>query len=105
MATEEPALPLCVDLDGTLIRSDVLWECLIVLLKRDPAAVLLLPWWLLTGGRSNLKRQLAKRVSLDPENLPYNQEVVEFLRREREHGRRIVLVTASDQQVAERVAG
>jgi 4-hydroxybenzoate polyprenyltransferase len=93
-----------VDLDGTLIRSDLVWECLILLLKQHPASVLLLPWWLLRGGRSNLKRQLGKRVILDPGNLPYNSDVVEFLRTEREHGRRIVLVTAADQQLAERVA-
>jgi len=104
MATDERALPLCVDLDGTLIRSDVLWECLVALLKHNPASLLLVPWWLLTGGRSRLKRELAKRASLNTGNLPYNQELLEFLRTEREQGRRIVLVTAADEQLAGRIA-
>ena len=97
-------LPLCVDLDGTLIHSNLLWECIVLLLKTNAACLLLVPFWLMTGGRVNLKRQLARRALLEPENLPYNRELLEFLRTEHERGRQIVLATAADQQLAERIA-
>jgi 4-hydroxybenzoate polyprenyltransferase len=98
------ALPLCVDLDGTLINSNLLWECIIQLFKSDPFCLLLVPFWLLVGGRPNLKRQLARRSRLEPEKILYNRELLEFLQTEHERGRKIILVTAADQQLAEDIA-
>lgn len=95
--------PLCVDLDGTLIRGNVLWECVLILLKTRPSAVLLLPFWLLRG-RASFKRKLASRTDLDPSRLAYRQKVVELLRLEKLSGRHIVLVTAADRKLAEGVA-
>jgi len=51
---------LCVDLDGTLLATDVLWELFLILLKTKPLRFLLVPFWLLKG-KAFLKRQLAKR--------------------------------------------
>jgi len=65
--------------------------------------VLALPFWLLRG-RAFLKRKVAERVEVDPSNLPYHHEFLEFLREERAHGREIVLVTASDGAPAQQVA-
>src|ERR1700687_6125508 len=76
---QRAALPLCVDLDGTLIHGDLLWECIVLLLKKNPLSLLLLPFWLVSGGRANVKRQAAKRVSLEPGNIAYNREVLDFL--------------------------
>jgi 4-hydroxybenzoate polyprenyltransferase/phosphoserine phosphatase len=95
--------PLCVDLDGTLILTDVLWESILVLLGRNPLYALMLPVWLL-GGRSNLKRQVASRAPVDPRSLPYNQEFLRYLRQQVAEGRQLVLVTAADQALAEPVA-
>lgn len=94
---------LCVDLDGTLIRTDLLWECIVALLKTQPLILFLLPVWLL-GGRANLKLQLAKRVRLDVASLPYRDDVVEFLRAEKRLGRRLILVSACTRELAEQVA-
>jgi 4-hydroxybenzoate polyprenyltransferase/phosphoserine phosphatase len=94
---------LCVDLDGTLIRGNVLWECVLVLLKTRPFTLLRLPFWLLSG-RAALKRQLAARIHLDPSRLPYRQQVLDLLRQEKTAGRRIALVTAADRELAESVA-
>ena len=94
---------LCVDLDGTLIKSDLLWECVLILLKMKPLWLLLAPYWLLRG-RANLKRQLARHASLRAASLPYRTELVEFLRAERVSGRQIALVTASERQLADAVA-
>lgn len=84
---------LCVDLDGTLLNSDILYESLLALLARHPLYVLLLPFWLLQG-KAALKRQIATRVALVPEHLPYNPQVLELLRTTTQRPR--VLCTASD---------
>jgi 4-hydroxybenzoate polyprenyltransferase/phosphoserine phosphatase len=94
---------LCVDLDGTLIRGNVLWECVLVLLKARPIALLLLPFWLLAG-RASLKRHLAARTQLNPALLPYRQQVLDLIQQEKATGRRIALVTAADRELAEAIA-
>jgi 4-hydroxybenzoate polyprenyltransferase len=95
---------LCVDLDGTLIRGNVLWESVLLLLKTRPITLLLLPFWLLSG-RVALKRQLAARVHLDPARLPYRQQVLDLIQQEKQTtGRRIALVTAADREVADSIA-
>jgi 4-hydroxybenzoate polyprenyltransferase/phosphoserine phosphatase len=94
---------LCVDLDGTLIRGNVLWECVLILLKTRPFAALLIPFWL-ASGRAACKRQLARRIDLDPSRLSYRQPVLDLLRAEKLAGRRIVLATAADRRIAEAIA-
>lgn len=97
------AVPLCVDLDGTLIYSDLLWESLTVLRRRNFWWVLMVPVWFL-GGRANLKRQVAARATIDPARLPYNAAFMEFLRGEKSRGRRLLLVSASERMLVEKVA-
>jgi 4-hydroxybenzoate polyprenyltransferase/phosphoserine phosphatase len=94
---------LCVDLDGTIIRGDLLWECVLALLKTHPVALLLMPLWLIRG-RAFLKHQLATCVHLDPVRLPYREEVLALIREEKHANRRIALVTAADRDLAEPVA-
>jgi hypothetical protein len=98
-----PAPVLCVDLDGTLLATDLLWLSVGRLLRRRPATALLLPLWLLRG-RARLKREVARRVPLDPAALPYRGDVLEFLRLEVAAGRRLVLATAADAASAAAVA-
>lgn len=95
--------PLCVDLDGTILATDLLWESLLILLKKNPLYLLRLPFWL-ARGRAFLKRQIAIRVSLDPAALPYREDVLSFLRGERRAGRPLVLATGADRHLAEQVA-
>ncbi|MGA2801360.1 MAG: apolipoprotein N-acyltransferase [Verrucomicrobiota bacterium] len=96
-------IPLCVDLDGTLIKTDLLWESLARLLRRNPFSLfVVLFWWM--RGRAFLKRQLARRVSIDPATLPYNKLFLAFLREQKEAGRKLVLATAFDQKGAILVA-
>ncbi len=98
------SLPLCVDLDGTLIRSDVLLESLLVLLKRNPLYLLLAVFWLLRRGRAGLKAEIAERAALNPTALPYNQELLSWLKRERATGRSLWLCTAANERLAGAVA-
>lgn len=93
---------LCVDLDGTLIKSDLLQESLLKLIKSRPWLVLCLPFWLLRG-RAFMKHQIAMRTEIDVSLLPYREDVVTWCRSESEH-RRVVLATGSPQKFADAVA-
>ena len=95
--------PLCVDLDGTLVATDTLWESFLILLKTAPHRVPALAFVLL-GGRAQLKRYLSKHAPIDPAALPYREEVLELARDARQAGRPVLLVTASDQATAAAVA-
>lgn len=95
--------PICVDLDGTLISTDLLWEGVFALLRTRPRDVLLIPGWLVKG-RANLKGKIADRVVLDAATLPYRPEVLEFLEEQRATGRRLVLATASEERFARSIA-
>jgi 4-hydroxybenzoate polyprenyltransferase len=96
--------PLFVDLDGTLIRSDTLWESFAIALRSGP-------WRTAVGitalarGKAALKRSLGQLGPIDPAALPYREGFLEWLREEKAGGRRIVLATAADRAVAESVAG
>ncbi|MCH8181080.1 MAG: UbiA family prenyltransferase [Proteobacteria bacterium] len=94
---------LCVDLDGTLIHSDLLLESFLLLIKRNPLYLLLVPLWLL-GGKARLKREIASRVTLDGAALPYTKPLVAWLREQKAAGRPLWLCTASDERLAQAVA-
>ncbi len=100
-ALKEP--PLAVDLDGTLCATDTLLEQGLRLLAEKP--------WGLPGlvptvfaGRAALKRRVAQSVALDPAALLYNEDVLALIDQARAAGRRVVLVTAADQGIADAVA-
>ncbi len=97
------ALPLCVDMDGTLVATDTLWESLLTCARTKPAALLQLPVWLLRG-RPALKAKLYELAPLQAETLPYREEVVRYVEQSHASGRRVVLATASHRAVAEAVA-
>ena len=99
--TAEPVL--VVDLDGTLIKNDLLVETAIDLLKRSPSSLPLLAIWL-ARGKANLKEEIAARATIDPAALPYHREFLEFLRGEHAAGRKLWLATGSHRKLAEQVA-
>jgi 4-hydroxybenzoate polyprenyltransferase len=95
--------PLCVDLDGTLVVTDTLWEGFVGLLQKRPWLLLVAPFWLLSG-RAGFKRAVASRSTLDPAALPYREELVSALRVAKIRGRKLALATAADREVADGVA-
>lgn len=103
MPPKLPEVPLCVDLDGTLIHSDLLLETVLLLIKRNPFYVFFLPVWLLRG-KAALKAEIAKRVDFNPVALPYNHEFVDWLQTQRNAGRQLWLCTASNHRLANAVA-
>ena len=90
---------LCVDLDGTLVATDLLWESLVSALQRSPWIALALPFWLLRG-RAYVKQRLATASAIDFATLPYRESVLAFVTGEFQRGRPVVLATAADEQLA-----
>jgi 4-hydroxybenzoate polyprenyltransferase len=95
--------PLCVDLDGTLVKSDTLIDSLMVLARRHPAAFLQTPLWAIKG-KAYLKSQVASRVTLDAAHLPYNRPLLTYLRDEHAAGRKLYLATGADSVLAWKIA-
>ena len=95
-------VPLVVDLDGTLLRTDLSFESALRLIKQTPWLALLIPLWLLRG-RAYLKRKLFHRVKMDVSLLPLREDLLAWLRDEKVRGRRLVLATASDCEQARSV--
>jgi 4-hydroxybenzoate polyprenyltransferase/phosphoserine phosphatase len=96
------AKPLCVDLDGTLLRTDSAVEGVLSLISgRNGLGKL--PR-LLAMSRARFKEQVGALAELAPETLPYNTELIEFLREQKRNGRTIVLATAADQKTARAIA-
>lgn len=95
--------PLCVDLDGSLVSTDTLWESVFRLISRNPVWLLVIPFWLLAG-RAAFKERVARRVRLDASSLPYRREVLALIKRAKREGRSVVLVTAANRRIADDVA-
>jgi len=96
-------VPICVDLDGTLVKSDTLVDSLLALLRDRPMLAFQLPGRLLDG-KAAFKAFVSKSISLDVAHLPYNRKVLQFLHEERARGRAIYLTTGADMALAQRVA-
>ena len=98
------AVPLVVDLDGTLTPTDTLHESLFQVLRQSPTR---LPKLLLSllKGKAAFKDQVATYADIDPALLPYRQDFLSYLQSEKENGRAIILATAAHSSIAEKVAG
>ena len=94
---------LYVDLDGTLINTDLLLESFYRLLAKNFLYLFVIPFWLLKG-KANLKFQIARRVNLRVDLLPYNQKLISYLETEKSLGRQLVLISASYQSLVSDVA-
>lgn len=94
---------LYVDLDGTLINTDLLLESLYRLLATNFLYLFAVPVWLLKG-KANLKHQIASRVNLRVDLLPYNQKLISYLETEKSLGRQLVLISASHHSMVNEVA-
>jgi 4-hydroxybenzoate polyprenyltransferase/phosphoserine phosphatase len=100
---DDRAIPLVVDLDGTLIRADMLHESAVRRFRADPLSLPRWPLWL-ARGKAYLKQRLTEGIAFDPAALPYNGALLDWLQTQRQAGRRLVLCTASDQHLAQAIA-
>ena len=95
--------PLCVDLDGTLVKSDTLVDSLLLLVRQEPLRALRAPLWL-KGGKAGLKARVSAEVQLDAAHLPYNRALLEYLMEQHADGRKLYLTTGADTALAHRIA-
>lgn len=95
--------PVIIDLDGSLVKTDTLLESLLLLLKKNPLLCLLLPFWLLQG-KAMFKSRIAAHVELDASLLPYNDEVLAYVRQCRKQGQACYLVTGAAAKIANAVS-
>jgi 4-hydroxybenzoate polyprenyltransferase/phosphoserine phosphatase len=101
MAAAKP--PLAVDLDGTLLKTDVFFESLASALFRKPLQTLV-ALALVIFGRARVKRAMAQLGPVDIGLLPVRNELIVFIEQEKAQGRPVHLVTAADQNLAQEVA-
>ena len=94
---------IVTDLDGTLCRTDTLHKALLRLAAKQPLALLSLPKWLFSG-KAVFKEKVADLVILEPSTLPYNGVVLELLRKARNEGAHVALVSAADSRQVQTVA-
>ena len=95
--------PLCVDVDGTLVKSDTLLDAFCQFVRKQPLQIWRAPLWL-ARGKAFLKAEVAKRAPLDASRLPYNAELLRYLQEQRREGRQIFLATGADAGLAQGVA-
>src|SRR5690554_798384 len=96
-------IPLVVDLDGILLRSDMLLESGLAFLRQYPLQAWKVFAWL-KAGKVCLKQNLANHSEIDVAVLPYEPRVLDFIRAEKAKGRTIVLATASYRLLADKIA-
>ena len=97
------SVPLVVDLDGTLLRTDSLYESLLGLLRNSPGDLIHLPGWL-AKGKAHFKQEVARRAGLHVDTLPINEELLTWLGEQKASGRYLVLATAADAELATGIA-
>ncbi len=100
---EVVTMPLTVDLDGTLLLTDTLFESLAEHLRQRPIWAL---WQLLQlpFAIAKVKKRLTRNVDLNVEGLPVNEDVLAYCKRAKAVGREVWLVSAADQKIVDRVA-
>jgi 4-hydroxybenzoate polyprenyltransferase len=96
-------IPLVVDLDGTLLATDTLWEMLLVYLRDKPWCIFSLFAWVVSG-KARFKEKLASVTVLDVGSLPYRADCLDWLLSEKQSGRTIFLATGANVRVANAVA-
>jgi 4-hydroxybenzoate polyprenyltransferase/phosphoserine phosphatase len=101
-------VPLVVDVDGTLLTTDLLQEAALQFLARYPLQAFRMALWL-AGGKANLKTRLGDSVKPVIETMPFREEVLALIRDAQAKGRRVYLASASDHryvaELAERIGG
>src|SRR5258708_4242404 len=102
-APATPSIPLVVDLDGTLVATDTLFENAALLLRQRPWLILSMALWLFRG-KAVLKSEIACRAQVRAEYLPFRPELVAWLQSESDGGRQIVLATGAHRVTADAVA-
>lgn len=101
--TDKNNIPIVVDLDETLIKTDMFFEAMVHLLKAKPLLAIFIPFWLIKG-RFYTKHKISSYVTPNVETLPYNEDFIEYLKAEKKKGRKIYLATATLKTIADKIS-
>jgi 4-hydroxybenzoate polyprenyltransferase len=96
------AYPLVLDLDGTLLRTDLLLESILQFVKRRPLGLFLLVAWACRG-IAHLKHRVAEECEIAVDLLPINEPLAVYARVEAERGRKVIVATAANRRLATKV--
>src|SRR3546814_11916940 len=80
------AVPLFVDVDGTLTRADISLESFVRIGRSSIAALIAVLAWLVAG-RAVAKTMAARRDRIDAARLPYRSEVLPLIEQAKAEGR------------------
>ena len=94
---------IAVDLDGSITPTDTLYECLLLFLKKYPYKLFILFFYLLKG-KAFFKDFIAKNIDFDAKKIPYYEDVLSWLKKERKAGSYIILCTAANKRIANKVS-
>lgn len=99
-----PLVPLAVDLDGSLVKQDTSWLLAKQFAARGPLSCAQLAVWFLAGARPHLKAKLCEREALNVSSLLVHATLLDYLREQKQKGRRLVLATGTNEKIANQVA-
>ncbi|MEO1658422.1 MAG: UbiA family prenyltransferase [Pseudomonadota bacterium] len=102
-AESQNILPVIVDLDDTLLRTDTLYESFAAGIFKQPVGMLTAVAKL-SQGRAHMKRAISAHADVDWDVLPANSDLIAYLEAQKEAGRELHLVSAADQGIVDRVA-
>jgi len=94
---------IVVDLDGTLINSDLLHESMSKFLLKNPFSIIYIFFWILRG-RAYLKNRIAEIIDIDISVLPYNQLTIDWIRQKKNSGHKVILATGSNEKYAQQIS-
>jgi len=103
MGNKQEVYDLYVDLDGTLIKTDILYESVLLLVKKSLLYIFIMPFWLLRG-KSNLKYKVSSLVDINPQTLPYNESFLAYIKDKKKQGCKLILATATTEKYAHAIA-
>ena len=100
---DDPSIPLCVKLEGAVLRTGTTAELALALVRRRPWMLFVLLGWMFLGAGA-FRGKVAEHAALNPAKLPYRRAFLAFLRREAGAGRHIVLVARARPEIARAIA-
>src|SRR5262245_50793965 len=102
--TQQALMPLCVDLDDTLVVGDTFFKSICRLIFEQPGHIPELIRHFFRGGRAAMKAYLSEVAPIEAEKLVYRQDLLAYLKAEKQKGRKLYLISAAHQDTVNRVA-
>ena len=97
---EDLSIPLCVDLDGTLIKEDTTRTAAFLYGGLSPLKWAQIALWFARGKHAYMKEKLSEKINLSKEAWAFSKPIIELMKQEKKRGRPLYLVSATDIRFA-----